>query len=99
MINHSDKINHFCSDTFCGCRLIDFPRPSLSGNHIEPNEKRIVPYNMGGCHRKDFRETETSWVGVKSDALNRLIVRRSVRSCDSLRRLGVAVILLVYSSI
>ena len=40
---------------------------------------------------KDLKEMETSWEGVKREALNRLGWRRSVRSCVGLRRLGDAV--------
>ena len=39
---------------------------------------------------KDLKEMETSWEGVKREALNRLGWRRSVRNCV-LRRLGAAV--------
>ena len=37
------------------------------------------------------QEMRTSWEGVKSEALDRLDWRRSVRSCVGLRRLGAAV--------
>ena len=39
---------------------------------------------------KDLKEMGTSWEGVKREALDRLGWRRSVRSCDDLRRLGAA---------
>ena len=41
--------------------------------------------------KKDLKEIGTSWEGVKSETLNRLGGRRSVRSCIGLKRLGVAV--------
>jgi hypothetical protein len=39
----------------------------------------------------DLKEMGTSWAGVKREALNRLVWKRSVRSCVGLKRLGVAV--------
>jgi len=41
--------------------------------------------------RKDSRETEDLWEGVKSKALNKSRWGRSIRSCVSLGRLGGAV--------
>ena len=41
--------------------------------------------------KKNLREIGTSWEGVKREALNRLGLGRSVRSCVGLRRLGAAV--------
>ena len=41
--------------------------------------------------KKDLMEMETSWEGVKMEALNILGWKRSVRSCVGLRRLGDAV--------
>ena len=40
---------------------------------------------------KELKEMGTSWEGVKTEALNRLGWRRSVRSCVGLRWLGAAV--------
>ena len=41
--------------------------------------------------KKDLKEIETFWDGIKSEALNRLRWRRTVRSCVGLGRLGAAV--------
>jgi hypothetical protein len=41
--------------------------------------------------KKDLKEMETLWEGVKREALNRLVWRRSVRSCVGLRWQGAAV--------
>ena len=40
---------------------------------------------------KDLKEMGTSWEGVKREALSRLGLRRSVRSCVGLTRLGASV--------
>ena len=40
--------------------------------------------------KNDLKEIGTSWEGVKSEAMNRLGWRRSVRSCVGLRWLGDA---------
>ena len=47
-----------------------------------------------GCEdvvKKDLKEKGTSLEGVKREALNRLVRRRSVRSCVGLRWLGALV--------
>ena len=41
----------------------------------------------------------TSWAGVKREALNRLVWRRSVRSCVGLRRLGELLVVVVAVSL
>ena len=40
---------------------------------------------------KDLKEMGTFWEGVKREPIDRLVWRRSVRSCVGLRRLGAAV--------
>ena len=41
--------------------------------------------------KKDLKKTRSSWEYIKSEALNRLGWRRSVRSCVGLRQLSAAV--------
>jgi hypothetical protein len=45
--------------------------------------------------KKDLMEMGTSWEGVKREALNRIGLRRSVRSCLGFKRLGAAELLVV----
>ena len=45
--------------------------------------------------KKDLKEMGTSWEGVKRETLNRLGLRRSLRSCVSLRQLRATVELLL----
>nr|CAG4635377.1 EOG090X03UT [Artemia franciscana] len=70
--------------------MIDWQRLSLAATCLGRNEKQVVPEWGGRTIRKDLKEMETSWDGVKKEVLNRLGQRISIRSCFGLRRLGAA---------
>ena len=68
------------------------PKIILSTNRLGLNGNQSSSFRAGkDVIKKDLKEMRTSWEGVKREALSRLGLRRSVRSCVDLRRLGAEV--------
>ena len=65
------------------------PKIVLFGKRSRDNREAGLPWlELKDVIRKDLKEMETSWEGVKMGALNKLEGRRDVRSCVGLRWLG-----------
>ena len=72
--------------------MTELPKIVLFGQPSRAKRKAGLPrQGWEGVINKGLKEMGTLWEGVKSEALNRLGWKKSVRSCVDLRRLGAAV--------